>query len=95
MQLKKSVKASNPRRQVEPITVYEQSSFETRDNKSPINAYQGQNDFGYNSTLFQHIANDSQPIMNNGSAVSNFSSVSNINQLLNGNHNFGTKTTNN
>lgn len=66
---------------IEPATFEERSSFEDK-TKSPTNQHR-ETEFGYNSTLFRNINNDSQPIMNNGSAVSNFSSVSNINHLLN------------
>lgn len=67
--------------QIQPITIEDHPSFESKP-KSP--AYQHlETEFGYNSTLFRNINNDSQPILNNGSAVSNFSSVSNINNLLN------------
>lgn len=72
---------------IEPITITDQPSFESKP-RSPINYQHVENEFGYNSTLFKNIQNDSQPIMNNGSAVSNFSSVSNINNILNNHHNF-------
>lgn len=65
-------------------------SFESK-TKSPIN-YNSQNDFDYNSTLFKQIGNESQPFINNGSGLSNFSSVSNINQILNG-HNLQHQST--
>lgn len=38
--------------------------------------------FGYNSSLLRQLANDSQPLIDNASALSNFS-VHNIQQLLN------------
>jgi hypothetical protein len=38
--------------------------------------------FGYNSSLLRQLANDSQPLVDNASALSNFS-VHNIQQLLN------------
>ena len=60
-------------------------SFESK-TKSPVNYQTDHNEFDYNSTLFKQICNESQPIINNGSGVSNFSSVSNINQILNGHH---------
>ena len=81
---KKKTSKSINHRPVEPIAIYDHmQSFESR-TKSPLNYQTEHNDFDYNSTLFKQIGNDSQPIMNNGSGVSNFSSVSNINQLLNG-----------
>lgn len=64
-----------------PQTIYDQPDYQL---KSPANT---DKEFTYNSTLFKNINNESQPIMDNGSGVSNFSSVSNINHLLNANVN--------
>lgn len=67
----------------EPISTYNYKMQSESSEKSPMNQQNADRQFAYNSNLFKNIGNDSQPIMENGSAVSNFSSVSNINNILN------------